>query len=372
MDRDQLAAVVARSGQNLTYLSGVWYSWQLGSFARILDLTDQPRGVLLFWPREGEPVMVVNSMVASLTTEGVHGEGDSYVKRVSIYEAYNESPYHRLCKAIKEAGLGRERIGFEKNYVSATHWEEIQRELPSLEMVDCARMMDEVRWIKTPSEIELIKKGADLLDDAFVEVFPTIRPGVTEREAHARMVSACLRRGANWTYGVLHSSSNANQFFEGHVEFRQGEAVRTDFITWLNNYPGHQSRNAVLGKPNAQMHDDYASYRDIYLTLIERCRPGARTGKIYDDIVAECKKRGWTSEGVVMGHSVGAWWHQQEPYIAPHQNSHLEEGMVIAVELFGIKPNRGWLHIQDMVLIRSNGPDLISSKLSTDKMFVID
>ncbi len=57
MDRHRLAVVVARSGQNFTYLSGLAYP---GTLARHLDLPDSVRGVLLVWPRHGEPVIVLN------------------------------------------------------------------------------------------------------------------------------------------------------------------------------------------------------------------------------------------------------------------------------------------------------------------------
>ena len=149
MDRERLAAVVARSGQNLTYLSGLAYP---GTLARHVDITDSTRGVLLLWPRHGDSVIVLNAIAEKLTVR------DSWVKRVSVYDAYNESPYARLCEVIKEAGLEGERIGFEKNYVSAEHWEEVRRGLPRVEMVDCNRMMDAVRWVKTRAELALLRK----------------------------------------------------------------------------------------------------------------------------------------------------------------------------------------------------------------------
>src|SRR5919109_3338985 len=172
MDRNRLAAVVALSGQNFTYLSGLAYP---GTLARHLDLADSVRGILLVWPRSGEPVIVLNKIAEGLTLR------DSWVKRVEVYDAYTESPYHRLAKVLEGLGLARERVGLERNYVSAAHWDEVQRALPALQMVDCAAMMDEVRWIKTAGEIALLKKGADLLDDAYAEVFPGIRSGETER-----------------------------------------------------------------------------------------------------------------------------------------------------------------------------------------------
>ena len=63
MDRHRLAAVVARSGQNVTYLAGFAYP---GTLARHLDLTDSTRGVLLVWPRHGEPVIVLNKIAEGL------------------------------------------------------------------------------------------------------------------------------------------------------------------------------------------------------------------------------------------------------------------------------------------------------------------
>ena len=105
-------------------------------------------------------------------------------------------------------GLHESRIGFEKTYLSAAAWEEIAALLPKAEAVDCTAMMDEVRWIKTPGEVDLIREGARLLDEAYLEVFPSVRDGDTEREIHSRLIAACLRRGANWAHGILNSSRN--------------------------------------------------------------------------------------------------------------------------------------------------------------------
>ncbi len=83
MDRDRLAAVVTRSGQNFTYLSGLVCP---GTLARHVDLPDSMRGVLLVWPRNGDPVIVLNKSADGLTRR------DSWVKRTEVYDAYTESP----------------------------------------------------------------------------------------------------------------------------------------------------------------------------------------------------------------------------------------------------------------------------------------
>jgi Xaa-Pro aminopeptidase len=359
MDRHRLAAVVVRSGQNFTYLAGFAYP---GTLARHLDLPDSVRGVLLLWPRHGEPVIVLNKIAEGLTKR------DSWVKRVEVYDAYTESPYGRLCRVIEAAGLGHERVGFEKTYVSAAHWDEVQRGLPQLQMVDCTRMMDEVRWVKTPGEISRLKIGADLLDEAYLEVFPTIRPGDTERLIHSRIIGSCLRRGANWAHGILNSSTNLIPYAgESDTAFQRGDIVRTDYVAYVDGYPGHQSRNAVVGRASPQQQRDYEITRDIYRMTIDRCRPGARAGDVYEFVVKEFGKRGWSYTTSLVGHGVGCWWHQQEPVLARGSEILLEDGMVLALE-----PHKDHFHIQDMVVVRAAGPQLISDKFSTDQMFVIE
>ena len=359
MDRHRLAALVVRSGQNFTYLSGLAYP---GTLARHLDLPDSVRGVLLVWPRTGEPVILLNRIAEGLTRR------DSWVKRIEVYDAYTESPYHRLAQVLEGLGLARERVGFEKNYVSAAHWEEVQRALPDMAMIDCAAMMDEVRWVKTDGEIRLLKRGADLLDDAYLEVFPGIRAGDSERLVHSRIIGSCLRRGANWAHGILNSSTNLVPYAgESDTVFRTGDVIRTDYVAYVDGYPGHQSRNAILGRPSADQQRDYRITRDIYGMTIDRCRPGEIAGDIFEFVVKEFAKHGWTYTTALVGHGVGCWWHQQEPVLARGSRVVLEEGMVLALE-----PHKDFWHIQDMVVVRARGPQLISDKFSTDEMFVIE
>ena len=84
-------------------------------------------------------------------------------------------------------------------------------------------------------------------------------------------------------------------------------------------------------------------------------------------VVQEFARHGWTYTGALAGHGVGCWWHQQEPIIARGNRIVLEEGMVLALE-----PAREFWHIQDMVVVRARGPQLISDRLATDQMYVIE
>jgi Xaa-Pro aminopeptidase len=359
MDEQGLDAIVARAGINFTYLSGLVYP---GTLARHLDLADSPRGVYLIWPRTGEPRMVVNAIAEGLARR------DSYIEHFDVYEGYAEPPVERLAKVIADMGLAHARVGFETNFISMADGNTLRSRLPRMQIADSADLMDMVRAVKTPAELTLFKRGADLLDDAFLACFPTVRPGMRERDLHAALVAHCLAGGSEFTHGILNSERNTIPYAgESDFAFAAADAIRTDYVAYVKGYPGHQSRCAVVGKPSAEQQRKYAVIRDIYRAANDQLVPGRTAGEVYQFVVERFAAIGVTYKSMLAGHSVGAWWHQQEPVISRDNPRRLEEGMVIAME-----PHVDHWHIQDMFVIRANGPELISDKFPTDKIFACD
>ena len=354
-----LDAIAVRTGVNFTYLAGIALP---GTLARHLDIANTVRGFMLVWPRKGEPIIVLDSFAEKVVAR------DSWVAKTVVYKAYVESLYTRVANVLEDLGLGGARVGFEKDGLSAAHWEEIQSALPKLQMINCSRMMDEVRWIKTGGEIALQKTAADMLDDVLAEVFPTIRPGESEREVHARIVESCLRHGFGWVHGILNASSNMVMYGgESDVKFEKGDFVRNDYVAYYKGYAGHQSRLAILGKPNDEQQKSYALTLDIHRRTIERCAAGRTAGDIYQFVVDEFKKLGIEYPASLVGHSMGAWFHQQEPVLRRDSETVLEDGMILAIE-----PQRLHWHIQDLIVIERSKPRLLSDKFPIDQPFVIN
>ena len=251
--------------------------------------------------------------------------------------------------------------------MSAARWEEVTRLLPGAKLTDCSELMARVRWIKTPAEVKLLEEAANILDEAYLEVFPTVREGDTEREVHGRIVESCIRRGAQWAHGILNSSRNTVGYGgEGDTQFRKGDIIRNDYVAYYRGYPGHQSRTVVLGTASIEQKDTYRIMRDIYRAVLERCRVGVKASDIHRFAAGQFQQHGYGGNITLVGHGVGPWWHQQEPYIVSTCHQELEEGMVLAME-----PHVGYWHLQDMVLVTADGPRLLSSRFNTDEMFVV-
>jgi Xaa-Pro aminopeptidase len=355
MDRDGLDALVVRSGENFTYLTGIVYPGTLG---RHLDLTGSVRSPVLIWPRNGKPEIVLNDFALGYS----HLVSDMALVE---YLGYREQPYSKVAERLSAGGF--QRIGIEFNYCPKRDFDILSTAIPPAHFVDCWFMLDEVRWIKTASEVALLKEAADLLDDVYLEVLPTIKPGETERAVHARMMRGCVEKGFSWTHGILNSHRN-EVMYNGESDFQiaPGDLIRTDYVAYLAGYPGHQSRNVVVGEPSVEMADTYQKVREVYSLLMERIRPGVVVGELYDGVVDEFRKRGLTYSSLLIGHSVGPWFHQQEPILRRGSSFELAEGMVLALE-----PYYGSYHIQDMVQVTASTCRLLSAKIATDELWVV-
>lgn len=358
MDRDGLSALVLRSGTNFTYLAGFDYA---GTLARHLDFSDSPRGVLIVWPRSGAPVLVLNRFAVD------RARRDSWVGDIVVFDDYGESLFERAARVLHDCGLANERVGFEKTVVSAADWAVLESALPAAEIVDCARMMEEVRWIKTPGEIERIREAARILDEVYLDVFPTVRAGERECDLHARLIAGCLVRGANWAHGILNSHRNSVVYGgESGFEFRHGDVIRNDYVMWYRGYPGHQSRTVVIGEPSSELVCRYEAVRDIYRATIAEARPGVRACDVHRFAQDAFTGAGIEGRVSIAGHSVGAWWHQQAPYLVPACETPIEAGMVLAFE-----PHVNEFHLQDMYLIGDDAQELLSPCFGTDAPMVV-
>ena len=122
MDANGLDAIAVRSGINFTYLAGMALP---GTLARHLDLANTVRGFMFLWPRKGEPVIVLDSFAEKVALR------DSWVPRASRSIMRTSSRCTRaLPRSWRISVWAARASAFEKDGLSATHWEEIQSALP--------------------------------------------------------------------------------------------------------------------------------------------------------------------------------------------------------------------------------------------------
>lgn len=353
-----LDAFIARSGRNVAYLSGMTFPGTLG---RLQDFAHAPRAVVVLWPQRGEPVLFASHIALGLANH------TSWIEDRRGYTEYREPPLVVVAQELKARNLGRGRIGVERREIGAAQWAELVAELPGAELVDCTDALEAVRNLKTPAELELLRQSAEIQDLAHLEVFASAKPGDTERELHARMVAALLRLGAESAHGMLQASTNPVTYGgEGDTPIERGVAVRTDYVSYYRGYAANLSRMAVMGSASPEQVDRYATLRRIHLEIIDGAlRPGMEAQQVYAFARERLAAAGSTVIAGLVGHSLGLWWHQEEPMLVPGESRRLQPGMVVCLEPI----LDGFWHLQDEILITDDDPLLISTTFDTSALY---
>ena len=112
----------------------------------------------------------------------------AWAKDVRGYAEYTVPPMEMLAQVLKDMGLGDARLGLEMASMGVPQYRQLVELLPDATFEDCGSLMDEVRSIKTPEEIAIMKEGVDLMDDAYLETFSSARIGDKEVELTRRML----------------------------------------------------------------------------------------------------------------------------------------------------------------------------------------
>lgn len=116
-----------------------------------------------------------------------------------------------------------------------------------------ARIMKELRSIKTKEEIEIVQKAIDITDNTFRRLLQFIKPGVNEYEIEAEIWHSFLsQRASGPAYGsIIASGDNARtlHYVSNNGECKDGELILMDFGAEYGNYCADLTRTVpVNGK----------------------------------------------------------------------------------------------------------------------------
>ncbi|NLL43902.1 MAG: aminopeptidase P family protein [Firmicutes bacterium] len=273
-------------------------------------------------------------------------------------ENYNES----LKKLIEDDGV--KKIAFEKDYVTVKQIEEWREKL-SPQFLGVSGWAEELRMIKSEAEIENIKRAAKIADDAFAELLPKIRSGVTELDIALELEFLMRKRGASaMSFDPIVASGPRSALPHARPTdrvFSVGDFVVFDFGCVVNGYCSDMTRTIVIGEPEEQHLLIYDLVLKAQLTSLEAVGPG-KTGAEIDaiarDIIGEMGYGEYFGHG--LGHSLGLEVHES-PRLSKTDQTVLQPGMLVTVEPGVYIPGFGGVRIEDLVLVTEGGHEVLSS-----------
>ncbi|MGN6249682.1 MAG: aminopeptidase P family protein [Ginsengibacter sp.] len=142
-----------------------------------------------------------------------------------------------------------------------------------------AKIMKELRAIKTPLEIEVMQKAVDITDNTFRRLLKFIKPGVMEYEIDAEIWHSFLsQRASGPAYSSIIASGDRARtlhYIENNRECKDGELILMDFGARYGNYSADLTRTVpVNGKYSKRQKQVYNACLDLHYYCASILKPG--------------------------------------------------------------------------------------------------
>lgn len=225
-------------------------------------------------------------------------------------------------------------------------------------------LVDEMRAVKAPEEIERIRKAAEVNDLAFKHMLGFLKPGQTEIDVTLEL-EWYLRRNAAFelAFDVIAAAGPNGakpHAHPGNRKIKNNELLTLDFGSVWQGYRSDMTRTVGFGHPGRELKKMYHTVLDAQVAGVEAIRPDI-TGQHVDRVSRKIiKDAGYHKYfGHSLGHGVGLEIHER-PRLAPHSKDILAPNMVVTVEPGIYVPNFAGVRIEDLVLVTETGKDVLS------------
>jgi Xaa-Pro aminopeptidase len=327
---------------------------------------------VLWFPREGEPLLAVRKSFERAKTE-------SAVRNIVPLKTYSELP-----GLIPQPG---ETVGFETDVVPVATYQQVSKYFSKSKVVDGSMPVRNARAVKTLYEVECIRRAAQQLDAMFLDIPSQLHEGLAEFELAARIeyvmrmaghqgFTRVRRFNMEMHYGAVSFAETAAypHSFDGPVGVRglypavpmmggrralkRNEPVMIDVCGGYAGYIADGSRTYSIGPVSQQMRETHQYILDLNGWIEEQLRPGNIPSQIYQNVLDRVAKTSFAAHFMGAGenqvrfvaHSVGLEL-DEIPVIAPKFDAPLEPGVVFAVEPKVFYPGLGGVGVENTYLI---------------------
>ncbi len=284
-------------------------------------------------------------------------------------QAERESPEYTLWKAaggmkkwlselVAEAKLGGKKLGFESGGITYGMFSMVRDAINEADesdrpqLVPTDNLVEGLRAIKEPEELEALQKAVDVGDAAFEDVAARIEPGWTEKQVAWEIEKYAREHGAeglSFPTIVAAGPWGAMPHAQPRDEvIKKGDGIVIDMGVSLDGYMSDLTRTIFVGKPDDQFKKIYDIVLAAQLTAEELVETGMTGGDAHNIAHNVIEEAGYGDNfGHGLGHGVGMQVHET-PRVGGTSDDVLQDGMVITVEPGIYLPGWGGIRIEDM------------------------
>jgi len=292
---------------------------------------------------------------------------------------------------LKELGLPLpSKLMLEGDELSYTEYNRLANIFPDTEIVNGTPLIRQARSIKTPVEVEMMRRSAQAHSRAYQQIPSVYRPGMTDLEFSIEIERLMRLEGC---LGIFRVFGRSMEIFMGSVlagdnadhpspydfalggegldpalpsglnktVLTEGMSVMVDLGGNFSGYMGDMSRVFSIGKLSDQAYAAHQVCLDIQEKIASIAKPGVICEDLYNTALEIATKAGFadnfmgtSQQAKFIGHGIGLEINEA-PVLAPRMKQELEPGMVIALEPKIVLPGVGPLGIENSWAVTSEG-----------------
>ena len=352
---EQLAAegidiVIASSKHNIQYLLGGYRFF----FFDYSDAVGNTRYLPMFVYQAGHPER--SAYVASAIETYESENGRFWVPEVKAMSRSTADSVRLAIEHIKALGGAPRRIGIERAFLPADAAAALADAFPDSEIVEAWSPLERIRAIKTPAELDLLRKASELVVNSMVAVMTSHGPGTTKNELVQALRREEVNRGLIFEYCLITAGTSLNRA-PSDQRWEDGEIMSLDSGGNLGGYIGDLCRMAIHGEPDAELEDALAEIDAVQQAARKPLRDGATGTEVYEvarEVLRGCKN---ANSLEFVAHGMGLVPHEAPrlTYTREDMDKSLKAGMVLSIETTLAHPKRGFIKLEDTVAVTETG-----------------
>lgn len=270
-----------------------------------------------------------------------------------------ENPLLSLCSRY-----GIKRIGFDSYNTIYQVYQRWCETLPDVEFLPIGAELEAIRAQKEPEELLAIRRAIQIATEAFTRVLADIAPGKTEKRLAAELDHTMRVLGADGpSFDTIVASGPRAALPHAQPSekvLQRGETVIIDFGCHVDGYACDETCTIAIGEVDQALQQIFGAVdaaRKAGITAVRAGLPVSELDALVRGCVADHGYGDFFRHGT--GHGVGIAVHEA-PSITNKTEAVLEENMVITIEPGIYIPNVGGVRMEDMVLVRENGGEVLT------------
>lgn len=293
-----------------------------------------------------------------------------WVSELNVKNSGSVDVMEKAVEYVRKLDPQPRRLAAELAFLPADSAAVLHKAFPRSEVTDALFVLERLRAIKTPEELNLLRIASDAVIDSMQAVIKTHGPEATKNELVEALRREETSRGLTFDYCLITAGSSLNRA-PSDQRWQQGDILSLDSGGNYHGYIGDVCRMGILGEPDAELLELLAEIESVQQASMKPIRPGAPGRDIYAAANAALQRSKIHNHTHFLAHGMGLVSHEAPrltdtgpvPYDAYDADRPLEAGMVVSVETTLQHPERGFIKLEDTVAVTPTGFEVYGDRI---------